>query len=292
MLVTMKELLEHARMNKYGVAAANVFNDRTVRASFQVADSLKAPLIIACTPFVELEELAYMAAFYEKKYPKARIALNLDHGQSYDHAMRAIRCGFTSVMIDKSTLPYEENVREVKEVVKAAHSVGVTVEAELGHVGKGAEYEQTRDSGLTRREEAVSFVEETGVDCLAVAVGTSHGVYKGTPNLNFELLADLRNLLQIPLVLHGGSNTGDENLKKTIDLGIQKINLSTDLSTGFFEGVYRFARETGEIVNAEGTVTYEGNRTVLANQALEAGTRGWETMLRHYVTVFDSAGKA
>lgn len=106
-------------------------------------------------------------------------------------------------MLDKSTLPYEENVKAVREAVRAAHAVGVTVEAELGHVGKGAEYEETRDSGLTRKEEAAGFVKETGVDCLAVAVGTSHGVYRGKPLLNFELLSELSREVSVPLVLHG-----------------------------------------------------------------------------------------
>ncbi len=106
--------------------------------------------------------------------------MNLDHGGPFEHLIRAIRAGFSSVMVDRSTLPYEQNVAESKEIVKIAHAVGVSVEAELGHVGQGVEYEQTRDAGLTHPEEAVSFVEETGVDCLAVAVGTSHGAYKGT----------------------------------------------------------------------------------------------------------------
>ena len=132
-------------------------------------------------------------------------------------------------MVDRSTLSFEDNVAQVADVVRIAHAVGVSVEAELGHVGQGVEYEATRDAGLTHPEEAAEFVERTGVDCLAVAVGTSHGVYKGTPHLEFDLLSTLASDLEIPLVLHGGSGTGDENLRRAVKTGIQKVNLYTDL---------------------------------------------------------------
>ena len=138
MLVSMRELLVRAKDGKYAVAAANVFTGRTVEACFAAASEMKAPVIIACTPYVQMEELAMAVRMYEKKYPEVTAALHLDHGKEYEDVQRALRCGFTSVMLDKSTLPYGENVKAVKEAVRAAHAVGVTVEAELGHVGKGA----------------------------------------------------------------------------------------------------------------------------------------------------------
>lgn len=263
-----------------------------MEACFAAASEMQAPVIIACTPYVQMEELAMAVRLYEKKYPEVTAALHLDHGKEYEDVQRALRCGFTSVMLDKSTLPYEENVKAVREAVRAAHAVGVTVEAELGHVGKGAEYEETRDSGLTRKEEAAGFVKETGVDCLAVAVGTSHGVYRGKPLLNFELLSELSREVSVPLVLHGGSNTGEEKLKKAITLGIQKINLSTDLSTEYLIGVRKFEEENDPLFDNDGKLIYTGNRTVYANQALAAGAEAYKHILKTYMKTFGSEGKA
>lgn len=292
MFVTMSELLNRAKKERYAVAAANVFNDRTVKECFTVADRLKSPIIMACTSYVPMEELALLAQFYEKQYPHVPIALNLDHGSDYEQAIRAIRCGFTSVMIDKSTFPFEENVNEVREVVKAAHAIGVSVEAELGHVGKGFEYEKTRESGLTRKEDALRFVQKTNVDCLAVAIGTSHGVYSGKPHLDFDLLKALSKLVPVPLVLHGGSNTGEEKIKKAIALGIQKVNLSTDLVSSYIEGISRFVKEKGSVLDESGKIIYSGNRAVLANQGHQASADAWGKTLASYMQVFGSVNRA
>ncbi len=155
-----------------------------------------------------------------------------DHGGTYEEAMWAIRAGFSDVMVDRSMLPYEENVQLVKEIVKIAHAVGVGVEAELGHVGYADNYEHDGKHGLTVPNEAVRYVEETGIDALAVAIGTAHGTYKGTPELHFELLHELRQKVQIPLVIHGASGTGDDNLRKICAEGICKLNISNDLKKG------------------------------------------------------------
>lgn len=292
MLVSMKRLLEKAQKQGYAVAAANVFTDRTVEACFKAAHESKSPVIIACTAYVPMEELAVIARFYERKYPEIPVALHLDHGKEVGTAVKAIQYGFTSVMLDKSTKPYEENVLEVKKLVQIAHAAGVSVEAELGHVGQGAEYDKTRDSGLTRKDEAMRFVKETKVDCLAVAVGTSHGVYKGEPHLDFDLLQELSQTVPVPLVLHGGSNTGDEQLKETIRRGIQKINLSTDLSSAYIKGVNQYKNAQPPLFNEDGDLMFKGNRTVYANQALEAGAEAYKSMLKHYMKVFGSEGKA
>ncbi len=225
MLVPMVNILNDAKRGRYGVVAPNVLNMETIQVTFEAAKELRAPIITNYAGAEHIEIISEITRFYAQKYPEVVVALNFDHGFKYEDIIRAIRAGFTSVMIDRSTLPYEENVAEVKEIVKIAHAVGVSVEAELGHVGMGYEYEETRDLGLTEPEEAVRYIKETNVDCLAVAIGTSHGTYKGTPHLDFELLEELNSLIDIPLVLHGGSGTGDKNLRRAVKTGIQKVNL-------------------------------------------------------------------
>ena len=202
-------------------------------------------------------------------------ALNLDHGQSYDSEVAAIRSGFTSVMSDRSMMPFEQNVEQVKRIVDTAHAVNVSVEAELGHVGQGYEYEQTRDAWLTNPDEAVAYVEQTQCDCLAVAVGTSHGAYKGTPRLDFALLETLNSLVSVPLVLHGGSGTGDENLAKAVAVGIQKVNLCTDLMDAYERKAKEKDKTSGEFL-----------------EIYEAGVQGWKEELMRYMELFSAKGKA
>ena len=236
MLITMKKLLDVAKKEGgFAVPAPNVFSMETTEAAYQAAREMQAPVILnvwdAGAEWIEKQ--ANLALYFEKKYPDVIAALNLDHGQSYDSEVAAIRSGFTSVMSDRSMMSFEQNVEQVKRIVDTAHAVNVSVEAELGHVGQGYEYEQTRDAWLTNLDEAVAYVEQTQCDCLAVAVGTSHGAYKGTPRLDFALLEKLNSLVSVPLVLHGGSGTGDENLAKAVAVGIQKVNLCTDLMDAY-----------------------------------------------------------
>lgn len=301
MLVSMRRILESARKGGYGVAAPNVFNMETVRAAFESAKELQAPIILNCAGAHPIEEVSELAYFYEKKYPEVIAALNLDHGETFEEAIRAIRAGFTSVMVDRSTLPYEENVAQVKEIVKIARAVGVSVEAELGHVGFGFEYDKTRDSGLTDPKQAVEFVEETGVDCLAVAVGTSHGTYKGDPKLEFELLEEISSKVDVPLVLHGGSGTGDENLQKAVGKGIQKINLFTDLNILGLDFLRQYLVDgnpgSGEnlLDVSEGQTNGEfssDNKTINICDAYEVVSKGYKKALMHYMELFGSKGKA
>ena len=194
-------------------------------------------------------------------------------------------------MVDRSTLSFEDNVAQVADVVRIAHAVGVSVEAELGHVGQGVEYEATRDAGLTHPEEAAEFVERTGVDCLAVAVGTSHGVYKGTPHLEFDLLSTLASDLEIPLVLHGGSGTGDENLRRAVKTGIQKVNLYTDLGEAWLQALKR------EIAIHEGTAEevtedeFKNAKKKITQLMEDSCKNGYQKKLMHYMELFDSAGR-
>lgn len=243
LIVTMKELLDDANKNNYAVVAPNAWNEDTVRAAIAAAEEERAPLIIALYPVMaNIEEFASIACKFAAA-AKVPTAVHLDHGSRFEEAVRAIRSGYTSIMVDRSQLPYDENVKEVKEITKIAHAVGVTVEAELGHVGQGKDYAQTRDCGLTKVEEAVKFVEETKVDCLAVAVGTSHGVYSGEPKIDFELLKALKDNIEVPLVLHGSSGTGDENIAKCVDGGINKINLFTDLDLSASEKLIEYIND-------------------------------------------------
>lgn len=292
MLISMAEILQDAKMRNYGVAAPNIFNKETIEATFQAANELNAPIILDYAGYHDLGIIAEISKYYEKKYPLVKAALNLDHGGPYEEIIMAIRSGFTSVMIDRSKLPYHENVEQVKEIVKIAHNVGVSVEAELGHVGMGYEYASTRDSGLTKPEEAVSFVKETEVDCIAVAIGTSHGTYSGKPCLEFDLLSELSNLITIPLVLHGGSGTGDENLKRAISCGIQKVNLFTDLSNGGLKMLRDYLDIDRSTIKHDRSTGEFGNKSANLAEAFVNGALGYKETLKHYIALFESCGKA
>ena len=291
MIIPMHTLLEDAIKRVYGIAAPNVLNRETIEAAFLAAKELRAPIILDVAGVHGVYECADLARFYERRYPEVPVALNLDHGETYEEVISAIHAGFSSVMVDRSECPFEQNVAEVKEIAKIAHVVGISVEAELGHVGMGNEYEQTRDAGLTRPEEAVRYVEETGADCLAVAVGTSHGLYRGTPKLEFDLLDRLAKDVSVPLVLHGGSSTGDDNLQKAIRHGIQKVNLNTDLNEGGLAMV-KAACENNFMVNVAPGAGGEMNTQRMNLQKLfAAGAIGWKEVLKHYVELFGGAGR-
>ena len=230
MLVTMKALLDHANANNYAVMAPNVFTELDARACIKAAEALKAPLILD-VEFTNSPDVIVQGWYYAKLAEMASVpvAINQDHGADFTHAIAAIRGGYTSIMVDRSFLPYEENVAQVKELVRIAHAVGVSVEAELGHVGNATDDPSDWKKTFTKPEEAKRYVEETGVDCLAVAIGTAHGLYSGTPVLDFDLLKELKETLKIPLVLHGGSGTGDENIRKACTMGINKVNVCSEL---------------------------------------------------------------
>ena len=239
MLVTMKDILKRASFENYAVAAPNISSELDARAAIEVAEELNSPLILDVA-YVSTPDLVFFGRYLTDlcRSSCVPIALNLDHGEEFSHAILAIRGGFTSIMVDRSTLTYEENVRQVKELVRIAHSVGVTVEAELGHVGQGTNYYEDRNKALTDPKQAKQYIEDTGIDCLAVAIGTAHGAYVGKPYLDFERLVDIKKETDnFPLVLHGGSGTGDENLKKACRLGINKVNVNNDLMRGACENI-------------------------------------------------------
>ena len=276
MLVSMKEILDKAKEGRYAVPAPNVDNEHNVRACIEIAEEMKSPLILGF-PFKSNPDIDYFGRILRDLCEKASvpIAINLDHGENYEHCVKALRAGFTGIMVDRSTCPYEQNVAEVKELVKIAHALGVSVEAELGHVGGGQAYEIDGNAALTVPDEAARFVEETGVDCLAVAIGTAHGFYKGEPYIRFDLLEEIAQKVPVPLVLHGGSGSGDENLAKAAKLGICKVNLSTDLKESM----------ANALINADlsGYNIYGVYRFL---------AQGFKDKLAHYIRVLDSEGKA
>ena len=236
-LVTMKSILDDASTCGYAVAAIDVIDHGTAEAVIKAAEETGRSVIMmvpeAGTMLIDVDEF-FDFLVYRINRTEAKIALELDHGKSLDLIEKAIKAGFTGVMFDGSELPIEENITTTKKIVETAHAAGVSVEAEIGHVGGGEgnmeEGSEVDEDLFTRPEDAKYFAEQTGVDALAVAVGTVHGLYKGTPNLDYERLNAINGLIDIPLVLHGGSGVSHEDFVKAIECGINKINLFTEIS--------------------------------------------------------------
>lgn len=233
MLVNSDQILRKARENHYAVPSANFVDADTLTANLQAAQELGRPIIMAVAEshlgkLITLEEAAELGRYYGEK-AAVPVVLHLDHGESIETAKRAVDLGFTSVMLDASMDSFDKNVEKTREVVSYAHASGVSTEAEIGHVGTGTKYESDTDNIYTTVEEAVAFAERSGVDSLAVSIGTAHGLYKGTPKINFDRLHELYDAVKIPLVLHGGSSTGDMNLHRCATEGIAKINIYSDL---------------------------------------------------------------
>ena len=234
MIVDTKKILTDAQRNQYAVAAFNVYSLETVQAAIKVAEQENQPVIIALGeryfPTVDVEGFAAMVKAMAEK-ATVPVALHLDHAYEKESIIRAIRCGFTSVMFDGSAHPFEENVRLTKEIVEIAHMAGVSVEAEIGSLAKGEFSDEEEGTGtLTDPKAAKAFVEATGVDFLAAAIGTVHGMYKGEPKIDLPLLKRIQQAVDLPLVLHGGSGTPEAVVKEAVQLGICKVNVNTEVS--------------------------------------------------------------
>lgn len=283
MYVSMKYILEDANKNNYGVIAANVINLELARGIITAAIEENAPIIInigqgQMQKHGDGEIMAQMIKTIALR-THIPIALNLDHGSIYERITHAFRHGFSSIMIDASQYTYEENVRITRGVVELAHSQGVTVEAELGHVGQANVGDNNNQALYTDPKEALRFVQETEVDALAVAVGTAHGKYpKGLkPKLNFEIIKEIKNATQMPLVLHGGSDSGEENIRRAVECGINKINVCTDTFNGCRDFLANRLKEDPE-------VDFLSLMIELENAAKEA--------IRPYIRMSGSCGKA
>lgn len=249
-LTTTKQLLLDAQKGGYAVGAFNVENMEMVQAVVAAAEELQAPVIMQTTPStVKYADMAYFYANAEAaaKMASVPIVIHLDHGNSFELAMKALRTGYTSIMIDGSHGTLEENITVTKAVVQACHPSQVPVEAELGKVGgKEDDLEAGEGNPYTDPLEAKAFVEATNVDSLAVAIGTAHGVYKGTPKLDVERLSEIRKVVSVPLVLHGTSGVPDEAVQECIRRGICKVNYATDLRIAFSKGVKGYLKEHTE----------------------------------------------
>ncbi|MBI9104589.1 MAG: class II fructose-bisphosphate aldolase [Spirochaetales bacterium] len=240
-IVTNKQLLDHAKAGKYAVAAFNTNNLEYIQAIIEAAKELNAPVIVEAAQ----SEIDYMDGYAFTAIVRALaerkpipVGIHLDHGPSYEEAVRCFRYGFTSVMYDGSALPLEDNIANTKKVVEAAHACGVSVEGEIGVIGQaedGPEGPQNDNFGLADPDECERFVKETGVDCFAAAIGNAHGLYKKEPELRFDLLAEVEKRCQVPLVLHGGTGIPEADLRKAITMGVSKINFSTVMRKGCIE---------------------------------------------------------
>lgn len=242
MLVSGKEIFAHAKKERYAVGAFNINNMEILQAIIEAAEEMQSPVIVqASQGGLKYAGIDYIAGMVQVAAAKAKvpIALNIDHGTDFNQVVRCIRNGFTAVMIDGSKLPFEENIAITKKVVDVAHPNNISVEAELGKIG-GVEDDVAvadHEAMFTDPDEAVEFVERSGCDALAVAVGTAHGVYKGEPKLDFDRLMTISSRLPIPLVLHGASGVPDEAIRKAVACGVAKINIDTDLRVAFSQAV-------------------------------------------------------
>lgn len=277
MLVTLKEILDTAKVEKYGVGAFNTPNLEAVKAVIEAAEEVNSPVILQHAEvhddLIPIEEIGPVMLDYARR-ASVPVAVHLDHGASFDMCIKAIRQGFTSVMYDASSKPYEENLAETKEIVRIAHAAGVSVEAELGHIftsevgsGEGgaadsSEDYENLDDVYTDPKCAKAFVEATGIDCLAIAFGTVHGMYVKKPKLDLARITAIKEQIDVPFVMHGGSGVSEDNYKIAIKNGICKINYFTYMSKAGGEAIKDYianqAAEAPLFFDQLSLVAYEG----------------------------------
>ena len=276
MLVTTKEMLLKAQEGNYAVGAFNVENMEMVMAVIAAAEELNAPVIMQTTPStVKYAGLDYYLANVATaaKDAKVPVAMHLDHGSSFSLAMQALRQGYTSIMIDGSHSVFEENISITKSVVDACKPSNIPVEAEWGKVGGKEDDLDGGDGGYTDPKEALEFVQKTGVNSLAVAIGTAHGVYKGEPKLDLDRLVEIRKIVDVPLVLHGASGLSEEAVKESIKRGICKVNFATELRIAYTDGVKELLEEKPETIDPKkyGLVGIEKVKELVKNRMMMCG---------------------
>lgn len=251
MLMNMKDLLAVANEHNFAVPAFNISDYNMFNGIMEACEEKQAPVIIAIHP----DELSHIgtdmvqAIISKANKTKLPVVIHLDHGASYEQVITAIQAGFTSVMIDGSSLPFEENIAVCKKVCEAAHAVNVSVEGELGTIGTTDKEAEAGAAQIiyTNPDDAVKFVEATGVDTLAIAIGTCHGLYpKGMkPELKLDLLKEIKSKVSIPLVLHGGSNNPDKEIGESVTLGVNKINISSDIKAAYYIKMREVLKDEG-----------------------------------------------
>lgn len=281
--IPVADLLKDAQEGKYAVGAFNCNNMEIVQAIIGAAEAENAPVIVqASQGAIKYAGIEYIVSLTKEAAAGAKVpvALNLDHGTSFGQIIQCIRYGFSSVMFDGSKLPLEENINITNQVMAASRPIGVSVEAELGKIA-GTEDDisvEERDAMMTDPDEAKYFVDKTGVDCLAVAIGTAHGVYKGEPKLDFERLTKIYSLVNIPIVLHGSSGVPDEAIKEAISRGVCKINIDTNIREAF-------TNKVREVINEKPN---EIDPRKILGPAREAAME----IIREKIRLFGSSGKA
>ena len=241
MLMNMKDLLAVANEHNFAVPAFNVSSNMILKGVMHTCEEMQAPVIIAIHP----DELSFVedsfvkAVIEEAHKATVPVCIHLDHGAKFEQVLRAIQDGFTSVMIDGAHLPFEENIAITKKVVEVAHPVNVSVEAELGTIGTADDYGEAGSKKIiyTEVDDAVKFIKETDIDCLAIAIGTAHGLYPKDrkPKLALDRLKEIKAAVSIPLVLHGGSGNPDDEIAQSVKLGVNKINISSDIKDAFYQ---------------------------------------------------------
>ncbi|EOB3456397.1 ketose-bisphosphate aldolase [Enterococcus hirae] len=283
MLYTMKELLKVAKDNQFAVPAFNICSYDMLKAIMEEVERLNAPVILEIHPdeiaYLNDEFVAAVRAYAHKS--KVPVVIHLDHGGKVSDVLRAIRNGYTSVMIDASLQSFDDNIKITKEVVALAHEVDVSVEAEIGTIGNNGSAEGGAANIIyTAPEQAKQFVEETNIDTLAIAIGTAHGLYPKdkTPKLNIELLKELNETIDLPFVLHGGSGNPDKEVSEAVKYGVAKVNLSSDLKSVFFDALREILNENPEM--------YEPNMIYpYANQKVQE-------VVKHKMTILNTIDQA
>ncbi|NMC29800.1 MAG: class II fructose-bisphosphate aldolase [Pelolinea sp.] len=278
-LLTMQEILSESVAKHYAVGAFDTFDHSMTEAILRAAEGVDRPVILMVVePLFQAPHFEWFFKYLVQRCEESTVpvALHLDHGFSFEGVMKAIRYGCTSVMMDGSNLPYAENVALTRKVVDVAHACGVTVEAEIGHVagheGNMLEGNVADESAFTKVEDARRFVEDTGVDALAIAFGTVHGVFKGEPRLDYERLKAIRETVSIPLVMHGGSGLSPEAFRKAVDNGINKINFFTGLSLGGANAIIKTVEER--------------RKKLQFGDLVGAGMEGVSAIVREHIGIF------
>lgn len=279
-LVDSRNMLQDARKGGYAVGAFNVENMEMAKAVIRAASEMESPVILQTTPStIRYGGASVYAALVSAEAARVSVpvCLHLDHGSSYELAEECLEAGYRSVMIDGSGLPFEQNMELAAKVVKKAREYDVPVEAELGKVGGKEDDHEAENDGNTDPAEAERYVRETGIDSLAVAIGTAHGFYKGTPVLDKVRLAEIRNRVEIPLVLHGASGLSDAEVEACVERGICKVNFATELRAAYTEAVKDLLARNPEVFDPK--------------DLGKAGMRAVAALVKHKIAVCKSAGK-
>ena len=278
MLVNLNKVLKKAQKGKYAVGLFNTTDTDMLQAVIEAAEESRSPVILGTAevllPYGELKLIA-PSVIAAAKRASVPVVVHYDHGLTFERCLEALQLGFSSVMFDGSVKPYGQNIEETKEIVKIAHAFGASVEGEIGHVGEAAQDDESLENMYTTVAEAKEYLENTGVDALAVAIGSAHGVYKKKPKLNVERLKEIADAVSVPLVLHGGSGLSDDDFKNTIREGIAKVNIFTDLC---------LAGERAMKDGAEKKLGYLETRNLKVEYIKEA--------VKHKMSLFGSVNKA